>query len=269
MEGHRSTFLGQKHKSAICDRTPPHLHIKPSLYVCRRVQESQIFKQNWIISIHSRVIVILPIWVSSALGGGAGGWGVLGWSALVYMCSGMFRGKESSNRIELSRLVQDLLNFGVLGSLQFWGWGLWVDGGGGWLGVPPTHVHMHTHTCMCTHAHACMVNMIIWCKWLPPLGESLGIPYDVICACMHMYIHACAHACAHGWDAPSHHPHPHPSTPTPRGDPWNHSKFNSTWTNWDISILFEDLKSVETPPLMGGCIIWWVGGSMGGVRSNH
>ena len=40
----------------------------------------------------------------------------------------MFRGKESSNRIELSRLVQDLLNFGVLGSLQLWGW---VDGGGG------------------------------------------------------------------------------------------------------------------------------------------
>ena len=32
----------------------------------------------------------------------------------------MFRGKESSNRIELSRLVQDLLNFGVLGSLQLW-----------------------------------------------------------------------------------------------------------------------------------------------------
>ena len=30
----------------------------------------------------------------------------------------MFRGTESSNRIELSQLVQDLLNFGVLGSLQ-------------------------------------------------------------------------------------------------------------------------------------------------------
>ena len=39
---------------------PPHLHIKPSLYVCRS----------------SRVIVILPIWVSSAQGGGAGVWGV-------------------------------------------------------------------------------------------------------------------------------------------------------------------------------------------------
>ena len=38
------TLLGQKHKSAIWDRTPPHLHIKPSLYVCRRVQGSQIFK---------------------------------------------------------------------------------------------------------------------------------------------------------------------------------------------------------------------------------
>ena len=71
----------------------------------------------------------------------------LGSSAIVYMSSGMFRGKESSNRIELSRLVQDLLNFGVLGSLRVWGWGGWMDGGGGWLGVPP-------HMCTCTHTHA-------------------------------------------------------------------------------------------------------------------
>ena len=78
LEGHRSSSLCQKHKSVICDRTPPHLHMKPSLYVCRRVQGSQIFKQNWIISIHSRVIVILTIWVSSALGVGqvvGGVWG--------------------------------------------------------------------------------------------------------------------------------------------------------------------------------------------------
>ena len=33
----------------------------------------------------------------------------------------MFRGKESSNRIELSQLVQELLNFGDLGSLWFSG----------------------------------------------------------------------------------------------------------------------------------------------------
>ena len=62
----------------------------------------------------------------------------------------MFRGKESSNRIELSQLVQDLLNFGVLGSLRLWGWG-WVYGGGGWLGGAPTHVHMHAHAR--THTH--------------------------------------------------------------------------------------------------------------------
>ena len=49
----------------------------------------------------------------------------------------------------------------------------------------------------------------------------------------------------------------------------------------DILILFEDLKSVETTPPMGGCMGWWVGGCMGwwvggcmgglmgGTRSNH
>ena len=62
----------------------------------------------------------------------------------------MFRGKESSNRIELSRLVQDLLDFAVLGSLRLWG-------GGRWLGGVPhtctqtsthTHAHMHMYTCI-------------------------------------------------------------------------------------------------------------------------
>ena len=72
----------------------------------------------------------------------------------------MFRGKESSNRIEISQLVQDLLNFGVLGSLQLLGQGV---GGWGWLGSGvsglggsswgcPTHVHRHMHT----YAHTCM-----------------------------------------------------------------------------------------------------------------
>ena len=120
----------------------------------------------------------------------------------------MFRGKESSNRIELSRLVQDLLNFVVLGSLRLWGMGGW---GWGMVGsVPPTHVHMHVHTCTCTHTHACVVNMIISCKWLPPLGESLGTPYDVIhmCTCMHMCVHMCR---VH----PLTTPHPHPPTSIP------------------------------------------------------
>ena len=131
----------------------------------------------------------------------------------------MFRGKESSNRIELSRLVQDLLNFGVLGSLRLWGWGGWVDGGGGWLGGALTHVHTHAHARMHTHAHACVVNMIIPCKWLPPLdlGKSQGFPMM-----SYVRVRACtcvrARACARVWGGPCHHPPP-PSThpPTPQG----------------------------------------------------
>ena len=147
----------------------------------------------------------------------------------------MFRGKESSNRTKLSQLVQDLLNFDVLGSLRLWGWGGgWM--GWGWLGGDPTHVHMHahTHTCMhacarmCTYAHAHVLYMIISCKWPPPLGESLGIPYDVICVCACMHMHTCACMCT-CVGAPSHHPPPPSTHPlNPQGDPWNHSKFNST-----------------------------------------
>ena len=80
----------------------------------------------------------------------------------------MFRGKESSNRNELVRLVQDLLNFGVLGSLPLWGWGGGCMGVGVIGGCP-----LHMCTCTCMHAHAHVVNMIISCKWPPPLGEYL------------------------------------------------------------------------------------------------
>ena len=110
------------------------------------------------------------------------------WGDIVYLSSVMFRGKESSNRIKLSRLVQDLLNFGVSGSLQLWGWG--------WLGDAP-HTCVHTHACTHTHARTHMQAHIHIkhdnFKWQPPLGESLGIPYDVTCArmCMHMRVCAC------------------------------------------------------------------------------
>ena len=59
----------------------------------------------------------------------------------------MFRGKESSNRIELSQLVQDLLNFAVLGSLRLWGGDRWVEECQGHLGAwgCPPHTHMHAH----------------------------------------------------------------------------------------------------------------------------
>ena len=125
------------------------------------------------------------------------------------MSSGMFRGKESSNRIELSRLVQNLLNFGVLGSLRPWGWGGWVYGGGGCLGgAPHTRAHAHART----HTHARVVNMIISCKWLPPLGDPWEFP-------MMSYVRvraracACVCTCVRGTPSPppTHiHPPPHP-----------------------------------------------------------
>ena len=152
-----------------------------------------------------------------------------------------------------------------------WGGG-WM--GWGWLGGAPytctdapTHTHVHAHTHMCGKHDNFM-------QMTAPIG---GIPGNSLWChtCMHM--HACVCMCMHvhvGGVHPLTTPHPHPpNPPTPWGDPRNHSKFNSTWTNRDISILFKDLKSVETSPSMGGCIIWWVGGwvggLMGGFRSNH
>ena len=164
------------------------------------------------------------------------------------MSSGMFRGKESSNRIELSRLVQDLLNFGVLGSLWLWGGGRWVGGHLGAWGVSP-----HTRTCTCMHTHLYMYRN---CKWLPTWRHPClaCLTCMCMCACACTYMRACMR-----------HPHTHPCQPPPPSthpppsqgvDPQNHLKFDNTSTYQDISILFEDLKSVKNSPPMGGCVVW-------------
>ena len=65
---------------------------------------------------------------------------------------------KSSNGIEISWIVQVLLNF-----YWFWGstplgGGRWVDGGEGvWLCGWVSHAHTHAHACMYTymHTHAC------------------------------------------------------------------------------------------------------------------
>ena len=44
-------------------------------------------------------------------------------------------------------------------------------------------------------------------------------------------------------------------------------KFNKFRTYRDISILFEDLTSVETPSPMGGCVGGWVG--LGEISKNQ
>ena len=51
-------------ENAIWDRTPPHLHINCSVHVWGRVQGSQIFKQNSIILICSKVMAFLVILLS-------------------------------------------------------------------------------------------------------------------------------------------------------------------------------------------------------------
>ena len=116
-----------------------------------------------------------------------------------------------------------------------------------------------------THAHLYMYRN---CKW-PPTWRH---PCLACLTCM------CMRACAYMHGTPLHTPIPiptpiHPST-TPQGvDPRNHLKFDNTSTYQDISIPFEDLKSVKNFPPMGGFVVWWVGewlgGLMGGVTSNH
>ena len=151
------------------------------------------------------------------------------------------------------------------------------EGAGGWgesvgMGGVPTHMHMHTHARTCTHTHLYMYKN---CKWPLTWRHPCLACLTCMCVCACMRVHACA--CVHAWDILPHtHTHPtpiHPST-TPQGvDPRNHLKFDNTSTYQDISILFEDLKSVKNSPPMGGCVVWWVGGwfngLMGGVRSNH
>ena len=124
----------------------------------------------------------------------------------------MFRGKESSNRIELSRLVQDLLNFGVLGSLRLWGWGVV---GGSW-GVPP-----HMCTCMCTHAHTHAHGKHDNFMQMAASIGFLGNPWEFPMM-SYMRAHACACVCMHACMCmcvgdPLNTPHSHPPTPPPGG----------------------------------------------------
>ena len=221
-------------------------------------------------------------------GGGAGGWvGIPGWSAIVYMSLGMFRGKESSNRIELSWLVQDLLNFGVLGSLRLWDWGVGGWGGGGWgggwmgwgvggwggggWGVPPhmctcTCTRMHTCTCTHMHTHACMHGKHDnFMQMATPIG---GIPGNSLWCHMHMRVHV--HACAHMWGAPSHHPPPPSTHPHPRGTP----RISQNSIALELIEIFQFRLKIwnlwRLPhPWVGVWFGGWVGRLMGGVRSKR
>ena len=144
---------------------------------------------------------------------------------------------KSSNKIEISWLVQALSNF-------YWFWGSTPCGGGRWVdgdGYECAGVsHAHTHACM--HAHTCMLNMLIMLNMDASMLVAICNFYTCIhaCMCVCMRAHACAcvgdtsHAPRYPWQPPT-----HLSPPQSCREPKT-AKFNKSWTNWDNSILFED-----------------------------
>ena len=116
---------------------------------------------------------------------------------------------KSSNRIEISWLVQVLLNFDWFQGPP-WGWG-WVDGVWGGERVLPTHMHTHMHTL--THACTCTYDIIGNSHGFPQWGRPFASNYHVYHTCMCMHVRVCMHVCVHMWWHPSTTPHPHPQEP--------------------------------------------------------
>ena len=139
------------------------------------------------------------------------------------MSSGVFIDKEFSNRIELSRLDQDILKFHCFGCYPPWGVGGWVDGGvGGWGQPPHTRAHARTHTHARARTHMYAYRHDNFMQMAAPIGishwEFPMMSYACACACMR--VHACMRACVCMGVAHTH-PHPHPPTHPPGGAPPN------------------------------------------------
>ena len=155
-ERKRCTFLGPKHKSAIWDRTPP-TYTSNLVYMCAGGFRGHKSSNRIELSQFVRVIVILPIWVFSALGGGAGGWGILG---VISYSLYEFRNVQRQRIFKQNRIISistGLIEFCCFGLPAALGRGQ-VGGGcqghlGAW-GVSPTHAHVHTCTHM--HIHTCI-----------------------------------------------------------------------------------------------------------------
>ena len=153
---------------------------------------------------------------------------------------------KSSNRIEISRLVQVLLNFDWFwGSPRGWGW---VDV---FWGVVRGCPHTHAHACTCMHAHACTYDIIGNSQGFPQWGSHLHeiIMFTMcVCVCMHVRAYTCMCMCV---GAPPSHPHSHPPIPLPPEPQGKFTlKFKKSWTNWDNSILFEDSLPLNIPELI-------------------
>ena len=127
------------------------------------------------------------------------------------MSPGMSRGKESSNRIELSRLVQELLKFGVLGSLRLWGQVGGGASGGIWGHGGCPHMHAHARACTHTHTHTC-----IKLQMAASMEASMFSMFKCMCV---RALCVCVRACMGQPPTHSCRPPPHPSICHPRGGP--------------------------------------------------
>ena len=159
---------------------------------------------------------------------------------------------KSLNRIEISWLVQVLLNFD-------WFWGSPLGSGGRWIVVEVTRgcsLHMCTH--MCKHTHACMC-MCVWhhreFPGISPLGAAICMKLSClprmhvrVCVCMHAC--RCMYMCKKFTPQPSPNPiHPTPPHPQSCREPKT-PKFNKSWTNQGNWILFEDSFPLNIPELI-------------------
>ena len=116
---------------------------------------------------------------------------------------------KSSNRIEISRFVQVLLNFKWFRGSP--------PGGGGLLGWGWRVVRgciLPTCTCMCTrmhaHAHICVYDIIGNSQVFPQWGRPFAWNYHVYHTCVCVRAHACT-------PRPPPPPYTHPPPPEPQG----------------------------------------------------
>ena len=134
------------------------------------------------------------------------------------MNSEVFRGKDFSNTIELSQLIQDLFTVSDLGSLQFVGKGKMGVGASGAWGAT-----RHAHTCVlkCTHMK-CYNQHVRKLQMASTMEAAMFIMFNTcMCVCTHvctcMHVHVCVHVCWGCLQTPS----PQTTHPPPGGTPHN------------------------------------------------
>ena len=156
---------------------------------------------------------------------------------------------KSSNGIEISQLVQVLLNFDSFRRSP-WGWG----GGWMWVGVVRGCLHLcaHGHACMhahaLTHAYDIIGNSQGFPQWGRPFAWNYHVYHVHVCVCAHVCMCMHVHMCGGTPQPPPTPIHPAPYLQSHR-EPKT-PKFNNSWTNQDNSILFQDSLPLNIPELI-------------------